>query len=370
MSAWNLWQPKLTTAMFVFCTWVNWKDIQRFVEQHRASTSLSFRTAPSPKKIPELQVADDILRFVVVGDLGTSSSAKRTMELALQEKVDLIVCAGDLAYAKDGTGWDRFFETFRTILSSTPFMPVPGNHDVERDATTFELFSNYESRFAMPQTRPAIKLPGTNSTPKESALGWYGTYDYGNSFFSYSAGLATFIHLNSYTNSTPGSPQYTFVSHTLQNIDRSVTPWVIVTAHCPFYSPYEHHKKEAQALMTKQSLEPLFVEFRVNVVFSGHVHAYSRSKHVSMGEVDYNRTSPLYILNGDGGKNPLIEHGASKKLLQDAFNASNDAFDGENYPFDSFDLENNAFLVMDVLNATYIRLKRVLSTESKKGQIW
>ena len=357
-----------TSYKYVCVVYLGHLDITRMVEKHRTS-SLSFRTAPFPKRKSQSEV-DTVSRFIVVGDLGSQNFARNTLDLMLKERKDLIVCTGDIAYARSGEDWGEWFEMFQGVLSSTPFMPVPGNHDVERDATNFELFSNYEFRFAMPQARPAIKLPGTNSTPISSALNWYGTYDYGNSFFSYSAGLVTFIHLNSYTESKPGSRQYKFVSRILRNIDRLVTPWVIIIAHCPFYSPYRHHDKEVQAISMKLFFEALFVKYKVNVVFSGHVHAYARSKHVSMDKVDYNRAAPMYILNGDGGRKPLINIKSKSNLLQDAFNTSNDAFDARNNIFETFDSDNNAFLVVVVLNTTHIRLKRVLSTEGKKGQIW
>lgn len=56
--------------------------------------------------------------------------------------------------------------------------------------------------------------------------------------------------------------------------------------------------------------EPFFVEYEVDVVFAGHVHAYERSKRVSniaynitngMCKPAYNKSAPIYITIGDGG---------------------------------------------------------------------
>lgn len=56
--------------------------------------------------------------------------------------------------------------------------------------------------------------------------------------------------------------------------------------------------------------EPLFVKYKVDVVFAGHVHAYERSERIS--NIAYNvvnglctpirdDSTPVYITIGDGG---------------------------------------------------------------------
>jgi hypothetical protein len=53
----------------------------------------------------------------------------------------------------------------------------------------------------------------------------------------------------------------------------------------------------------QQSMEPLFVQYRVNVVLSGHQHAYVRSHSLGPNaRVDKTGTSPIYFTVGTGGQ--------------------------------------------------------------------
>lgn len=56
------------------------------------------------------------------------------------------------------------------------------------------------------------------------------------------------------------------------------TPWVLVAIHAPWYHTYKGHYKEVECM--RQAYEPLLVAHQVDLVLSGHVHAYERSKPV------------------------------------------------------------------------------------------
>ena len=122
--------------------------------------------------------------------------------------------------------------------------------------TKIELYTAFESRYKMPSVKSAefgdILLPGLwNNTIACAPSIFQSEYNYGNSFYSFEAGLVHFIFINPYTSSDKNSKQYQFLINDFNNIDRDETPWIIVVTHCPFYSSNTAHYKETQTVNMK-----------------------------------------------------------------------------------------------------------------------
>jgi 3',5'-cyclic AMP phosphodiesterase CpdA len=62
-------------------------------------------------------------------------------------------------------------------------------------------------------------------------------------------------------------------------VDRSITPWLVVVFHSPWYTSYNGHYKENECM--RQAYEPLLVAAGVDLVVGGHVHSYERTKGVN-----------------------------------------------------------------------------------------
>lgn len=125
-------------------------------------------------------------------------------------------------------------------------------------------------------------------------------YEWGNAYYSFEYGPAKHIVLSAYSSMEPGSKQYGWFLSELQGVNRTVTPWVLVTMHTPVYSTFDKHHHDLQIFAAREHMEPLFVEYRVNVVFTGHIHAYQRTHNVALDVLD--RTGPLHITVGAGGR--------------------------------------------------------------------
>jgi len=113
----------------------------------------------------------------------------------------------------------------------------------------------------------------------------------------------------------PGTHMYDWLEETLKNVDRSVTPWVVVGMHAPWYNTNSGHTydpvsgearygmNEVDTVQMAENFEPLFNEYKVNLVFSGHVHAYERFHPTGVNASCDNGDSsgPTYVTVGDAG---------------------------------------------------------------------
>lgn len=72
--------------------------------------------------------------------------------------------------------------------------------------------------------------------------------------------------------------QHWWLKDELKKVDRKITPWLIVLMHIPFYSSNTAHYMEGESMRTV--FEQWFIDYKVDAVFAGHVHAYERSVRV------------------------------------------------------------------------------------------
>uniref|UniRef100_A0A6B2G4Q6 Purple acid phosphatase 21 (Trinotate prediction) n=1 Tax=Myxobolus squamalis TaxID=59785 RepID=A0A6B2G4Q6_MYXSQ len=112
--------------------------------------------------------------------------------------------------------------------------------------------------------------------------------------------------LSSENNFTENSDQYNWLQFDLQSIDRSKTPWVIVTMHRPMYSSSKTGSTRLSDLI-KKNLETLLLKHKVNFFFNGHVHFYERTcaiNNSSCNDVkNFNDNWGInYFTVGSGGK--------------------------------------------------------------------
>ncbi|EFJ19833.1 hypothetical protein SELMODRAFT_177278 [Selaginella moellendorffii] len=240
-------------------------------------------------------------RIAIVGDLGLTYNTTSTICHLQRNKPDLNVFVGDLSYANlyvtNGTGsscykcafpetpihetyqprWDYWGRQvyLQSLRSKVPTMVIEGNHEYELQAQN-NTFVAYNARFAVPYRE--------SGSPTKM-------------YYSFNAGGAHFIMLGGYIDYSNSSQQYAWLEKDLMSVDREETPWLIVAFHQPWYNSYKSHYREAECM--RQSMEDLLYKFGVDIVFSGHVHAYERMNLVY--NYEYDRCAPLFITVGDGG---------------------------------------------------------------------
>ncbi|HTD65246.1 MAG TPA: metallophosphoesterase, partial [Candidatus Limnocylindria bacterium] len=196
-------------------------------------------------------------RLWVLGDSGTanaSAAAVRNAYLTYSSPrpADLLLMLGDNAYnsGTDSEYQAGVFNMYPTTLQNTVLWPTIGNHDSS---------SAYFNIFNLPQNGEASGVP--SGTEK------YYSFDYGNIHF---------ICLDSFSLSRSSSgAMYNWLQADLQSTTQQ---WAIAFWHHPPYSKGSHNSDaEVELIEMRQNFLPLLEAYDVDLVLSGHSHAYERS---------------------------------------------------------------------------------------------
>lgn len=262
--------------------------------------------------------------------------------------------------------WDNWQQWMNNVSTKVPYMVIPGNHEVScLEGDSKHLIGN-GSYYDCPQTQRNFtqynlmyKMPSSQSNTGLSTAGrsmwWSQNYgqvhyiglnsntDYRNSIFK------TFAE-NAYKNTpdllTASGPfsyepspdqeatapnnawgQVAWLEEDLKRVDRSKTPWIVCATHHPLYTaeaPFVggdgitfnssfsgYHNTYSPAL--RAAFESLFIQYGVDLVYTGHVHWYERSYPLqqngyilksavnNFNNYTATETAPVYITQGNAG---------------------------------------------------------------------
>jgi predicted phosphodiesterase len=271
----------------------------------------SSKQCPSSDKIRSFRTAprgpDTAVNIALMGDIGQFAHSEETLArmIRARDTIDTVILAGDLAYSgTDHRQWDTFFDFLDDypIAEHCGMQVVPGNHDIDKQDEGDEIFMAYEHRFRMPRVKPAElgRYDGPLGAMNMDQPPYPLPYEWGNAFYAYTYGPARMIMISSYAAMEPESKQHQWIEQELRSVDREVTPWLLVVLHTPLYNTFSLHQKDPQIAAAKEHLEPLFVKYGVNMVFSGHIHAYLRTEMVAHDEL--HPAGPIHITIGAGGR--------------------------------------------------------------------
>jgi Calcineurin-like phosphoesterase len=196
--------------------------------------------APAAVQLPNRA---DSLKFLVLGDFGDGRRAQ--MQLAAEMAklrgrfpFELVITVGDNIYGSERPQdmKRKFEDPYKPLLDAgVKFYASLGNHD-DRTQSYYKPF-NMEGRTYY-----------TFKAPKQDVR-----------FFAFESDY-------------PEPKQLAWLEKELQS---SGEDWKIPYFHHPLYSSGEKHGSD---LSLRKTLEPLFLEYGVSVVFTGHDHFYERIK--------------------------------------------------------------------------------------------
>lgn len=185
------------------------------------------------------------------------------------------------------------------VLKSLPVATTVGNHDADNP--------NYRYHF---------------HTPNSSELGSNGIVG-GDYYFTY--GSALFIMLNTQDTNTAEHKQF-MEQAIAANPD---CEWRIVTLHQDIYGSAEH-SNEPEITNLRYTLVPYFEENDIDVVLTGHDHAYSRSEILKGGVKSVEYTDDEFDeqldKDMDAGENPETRYEAPGNIQDDTQDAAEQAY--------------------------------------------
>lgn len=185
---------------------------------------------------------DNSVKFAAIGDMGTGDApqyqvAERMSSMHQEFPFDFVITLGDNIYGGSSPkDFERKFEKpYKPLLDAgVKFYASLGNHD------------NPNERF-------------------------YKFFNMGGSnYYSFKKGNVRFLALDS---NYMDSKQLAWLEKQLEETGKN--DWTICFFHHPLYSSGKAH---GSAIELRSLIEPLFIKYGVDVVFSGHDHDYERVK--------------------------------------------------------------------------------------------
>jgi predicted phosphodiesterase len=208
--------------------------------------------APASAQELRLPLKDGSVRFAVIGDTGTASTAqydvgKQMAAFRTKFPFDFVIMVGDNIYSGTGTAQDfktKFEQPYAQLLADkVKFYAALGNHD-NPTMRSYKAWNMGGQRFytwrASPGGLAKIGSPGVR-------------------FFALDSNYMD-------------KPQLDWLESELK---KSSSEWKIAFFHHPLYSSGKTH---GSSLDLRQQLEPLFMKYGVSLVFAGHDHFYERIK--------------------------------------------------------------------------------------------
>jgi predicted MPP superfamily phosphohydrolase len=187
---------------------------------------------------------------------------------ALKQQPDarFVLLSGDIVdygYLQDQ--WEQWFHAARDMLPGINMVPTLGNHDVLKTGT-----KNFRAQFQLPRNGPM----------GEEELAY--SFDYGA------------MHIAVLNSEGDLTSQAAWLR---EDMAASTRPWKIAAFH---RSPFQSHAERA-SIHVRDAWTPIFDETGVDLVLTGHDHAYMRSWPLYQGENVADGEGTTYVIGGTAG---------------------------------------------------------------------
>ena len=250
---------------------------QPFVDGVAAAPPASFRTAPL--------TGAGAVSFIAFGDSGTGSAEQRQLAgIMARDRFDLALHVGDIAYGNSSGTGDATYSTYQSLLfdiynwfPAVPFVPVEGNHDSRP--------SNGDGRayldlFSLPTNGASVARP-----------------DHAERYYSFDYGPVHFVALDTEFAFQDAARRPEQLAWLEADLAATRQPWTVALYH---RSPYSSGGEHGSDQVVRATFGPLFERYGVDLVLTGHEHAYERTVPIRESTVAADQAVP-YVVTGGGG---------------------------------------------------------------------
>lgn len=213
------------------------------------------------------------VKFAVIGDSGTGGGAQKKIadRIAASRQAfpfEFVIMLGDNLYGRERAGdyAEKFERPYKPLLDAgVKFYASLGNHDDPEQRLYKPFNMNGERYYSFKAPRGSVRFFALDSNyMDQKQLEWLE-----------------------------------------KEFAASGSDWKIAFCHHPLYSSGGRHGSD---VVLRQQLEPLFVRYGVNVVFTGHEHFYERVK-PQKGITYFISGSAAKLRRGDIEKSDLTAKG-------------------------------------------------------------
>jgi hypothetical protein len=278
------------------------------------NANLRFQTAPVTGSIPP----NGKTRLWILGDSGTASEIDKQgnkpykddaqavmdgfIQYNRQQPLDLILLLGDNAYMEgsDAQWQTAVFDLYRPLLAQSALWPTIGNHEMGLSTINIPDHGPFTHGGISTSDSPNSYYTADDSTPRRMpyldiftlpSRGEAGGIASGTEqYYSFDYGNLHIVSLDSQLSMRNPSQRATMRNWLINDLNSNQQDWTIVIFHHPPYTKGSHDSDKVASLKfsidqpiitVREEFTPLFENYGVDMVYSGHSHSYERSYYLN-----------------------------------------------------------------------------------------
>ncbi|OQR90474.1 hypothetical protein THRCLA_09333 [Thraustotheca clavata] len=270
----------------------------------------------------------------MVGDIGSKKLHATLQNIASGlggVPAQVVIVLGDLSYANgEQEQWDLWYNQSQNVFSTIPSLTINGNHETIKGGGA----SSPKHKKKFPPENYVSYIHRANNPVPAAQNKQLRTY------YSIDIGLVHCVFLDDYAGSrgavkqsddwlSERNVQLKWLKTDLSGVDRKKTPWVLVFKHNPFYSTWQAHQcqcgpqpyifpdsdkcwngiyddaspsevGEEPHCANQAKFEDVYLQYKVDMVVSGHTHAYERTAPIVKNKID-TKNGITYMITGAAG---------------------------------------------------------------------